>query len=94
MPVIPDLDEWLLTVVEGLPREMRRYTFRCHPDVAAAIRKAAANEPLDWAAPGGPVASPVGAYGSAAVEVDPALGSGGWELLEHGQVLKSGRIDG
>ena len=90
MPEIPDLDAWLLEVTAGLPRDpAARYEFRCHPDVYTAIR-AAADVPFRFPDPGFIEGSPI--FGVADVDVRPELGSGGWELYENGELLKSGRL--
>ena len=88
--MIPDLDDWLRELTDGLPRESRRYEFRCHPDVFAAIREAADVAPQAAEAGATRYGSP--AFGSADVLVQPELGSGCWELYEDGQPLKSGRL--
>lgn len=90
MPRIGNLDEFLLTVVDGLPSGPYDYEFRCHPDVYQAIREA--TPAAEWTVPGGPVASRVGKYGPAAITVDRSIGPGAWELLERGEVLNSGRL--
>lgn len=90
MPRIGNLDEFLLAVVDGLPPGPYNYEFRCHPDVYQAIREAA--PAAEWTVPGGPIASRIGKYGSAAITVDRSIGSGAWELLERGEVLNSGQL--
>jgi hypothetical protein len=91
--MIPDLDRWLLELMTDQPKEPRRYVLRCHPAAYAAIKDAADRAAgLEW-----PVRISTGApglYGSAELVVDPELGPDGWELCEHGQVLKSGRVGG
>lgn len=87
-PVISNLDKWLLEVMDGQPREPRRYEFRCHPDVILAIRQAS---PIP-AYPSLPGVGAVGLYGGADVIATPELGSGGWELHENGERIKSGRL--
>ena len=92
MAKIPDLDEWLLEVTAGLPRDPgQRYEFRCHPDVFAAIRKAA-DVPNRFPAAGFIEGSP--AFGVADVDVRPELGSGRWELYGNHELLRSGRLGG
>ena len=41
MAEIGNLDDWLRDLTDGLPPVLRRYEFRCHPDVFVAIREAA-----------------------------------------------------
>lgn len=90
MAEIPNLDEWLLEVTAGLPRDPgQRYEFRCHPDVFMAIR-AAADVPNRFPDPGFIEGSP--AFGVADVDVRPELGSGRWELYGNGELLRSGRL--
>jgi len=90
MAEIADLDEWLASVVDGLPREPRQYEFRCHPDVFAAIREAA--DVNAWTPPDGKFIEGSPVFGSADVLVQSELGSGGWELWENGERIKSGRL--
>jgi len=89
--VIPDLDGWLTEVTEGLPPVPKQYELHCHPDVFLALRKASDRQDAEyWPSPpvraGGPL------FGSAAILVVTHLGSGGWELHEDGELLKSGRL--
>ena len=92
--MIPDLDDWLTDLMEGQPPVPRQYELRCHPDVFLALREASdrqtAGEYLPSASPN--VGTPL--FGSAAITVRPDLGSGGWELRERGQVVRSGRLGG
>lgn len=91
MTAIPDLDQWLLKVMDGLPRSPRRYELRCHPDVYLAILQAAP-EPEYSPSPGMNTGSSAAMFGSADVVVRTELGSGGWELYEDGELLKAGRL--
>ena len=89
--MIPDLDGWLTEVTEGLPPVPKQYELHCHPDVFLALRKASDRQDAEyWPSPpvraGGPL------FGSAAILVVTHLGSGGWELHEDGELLKSGRL--
>jgi len=89
--VIPDLDGWLTEETEGLPPVPKQYELHCHPDVFLALRKASDRQDAEyWPSPpvraGGPL------FGSAAILVVTHLGSGGWELHEDGELLKSGRL--
>jgi hypothetical protein len=87
MAKIPDLDAWLLELVEGLEPGPHRFEFQCHPDVYIAIRDAA---DLPYREPVSGEGSP--AFGGADVVVKPELGSGHWELYEYGQRIKSGHL--
>ena len=90
MAEIGNFDDWLRDLTAGLPPVPRRYEFRCHPDVFIAIREAA--DVNTWTPPDGKFmyGSPV--FGSADVLVRSELGSGGWELYENGERIKSGRL--
>lgn len=84
------VDDWLRQVLAGQPPVPRRYVLRCHPDVYLALRRAAAERAPEWAPLAEP--APTGMYGTAAIEMDVALGSGGWELCADGEVLNRGRL--
>ena len=89
--MIPDLDTWLTDLMDGQPPVPKQYELRCHPDVYLALRDASDRRDGEyWPSPpvrtGGPL------FGSAAITVVTHLGSGGWELLEDGEVIKSGRL--
>ena len=90
MVQIDDLDQFLLTVVAGQPPLPRQYEFRCHPDVLAAIHRASEKRTARCDLPLGN--SSPGLYGAAAIEVDPQLGSGRWELRELGRLVNRGEI--
>ena len=89
MAEIGNLDDWLRDLTDGLPPVLRRYEFRCHPDVFVAIREAADVPPRE-PVPGFTEGSPV--FGVADVDVRPELGSGCWELYADGERIKSGRL--
>jgi hypothetical protein len=92
--LIPDLERWLSELMKGQPREPRQYKLRCHPDVYLALREASDRKTSgEYRPPGSPPADPP-AFGSASIIVVSHLGSGGWELYEDGELLRSGRLGG
>jgi hypothetical protein len=92
--VIPDLDDWLTDLMEGQPPVPRQYELRCHPDVFLALREASDRQTAGEYLPSASLHVGTSLFGSAAIIVVPNLGSGGWELRERGQVVRSGRLGG
>ena len=90
-PVIPDLDGWLTDLMNSRPPVPGRYELRCHPDVFLALCEASDRQDAEyWPSPPMRVGGPL--FGSAAIIIRLELGSGGWELYEDGDLLRSGRI--
>jgi hypothetical protein len=92
--VIPDLDSWLLDLMEGQPPVPGRYELHCHPDVFLALREASDRQTAGEYQPPASLHTGTPLFGSAAIIVRPHLGSGGWELYEDGERIKSGRLGG
>ena len=93
MELIPDLDGWQMDLMEGQPPVPKQYELRCHPDVYLALRKASDRQDAEyWPSPPVRVGGPL--FGSAAIIIVTHLGSGGWELYEDGELLRSGRLGG
>jgi len=92
--VIPDLDGWLAELMEGQPPAPRQYELRCHPDVFLALREASDRQTFGEYRPSASLHAGTPVFGSAAIIVVPHLGSGGWELYEDGERIKSGRLGG
>ena len=90
--MIPDLDGYLRMLTKDLPQVPKRYEFRCHPDVFIALRLASDEATARKYTPRAGIATGTPLYGSADIVVRPELGSGGWELYEDGELLKSGRL--
>ena len=92
--MIPDLDEWLADLMEGQPPVPGQYELRCHPDVFLALREASDRQAAGTPRPPASVYAGTSVFGSAAIVVVTHLGSGGWELYEDGELLRSGRLGG
>ena len=90
MAEIGNLDDWLRDLTAGLAPAPKRYEFRCHPDVFIAIREAA--DVNTYLPPDGKFIEGSPVFGNADVLVQSELGSGGWELYENGERIKSGRL--
>jgi hypothetical protein len=94
--LIPDLDGWLMDLMEGQPPVPKQYELRCHPDVYLALRDASDRQTFRQYQPDASLktgASPP-LFGSAAIIVVSHLRSGGWELYEDGRMVRSGRLGG
>ena len=92
--MIPDLDGWLLELMVGQPPVPRQYELHCHPDVFLALREASDRQTFGEYLPSASLHTGTPVFGSAAIIIKPELGSGGWELYEDGQVVRSGRLGG
>ncbi len=92
--MIPDLDGWLADLMKGQPPVPGRYELRCHPDVFLALREASDRQTSGEYSQSASLHVGTPLFGSAAIIIRPELGSGGWELREDGQVVKSGRLGG
>ncbi len=92
--MIPDLDGWLADLMEGQPPVPRQYELHCHPDVFLALREASDRQTFGEYQPSASLHAGTPLFGSAAIIVVTHLGSGGWELYEDGELLRSGRLGG
>jgi len=92
MAEIPDLDGWLTDLMEGQPPIPKQYELWCHPDVLWALHEASDRQTFGEYRPSPSLRVGTPLFGSAAIIIKLELGSGGWELRENGQVVKSGRL--
>lgn len=84
-------DGLLRLMTDGLPPVPKHLQLHCHPDVHLALRALSDKQQADEGWP--PPPAPVPVYGTADIIVKPEMGSGCWELLEDGEVIKSGWLE-